>query len=82
MQSAAHEREKAEFDTRGEALGHFFSRAGDAPRLVAYEEEVGCPLLNALSVLEWTTALGVLRSDDILHAARLSGGNRRRDGRA
>jgi hypothetical protein len=75
------------FTSRGEALGHFFSRAGDAPRFVAYEEDVGCPLHTALSVLEWTTAVGILKEDDLMHAARLSGETaaamveRREDGR-
>jgi hypothetical protein len=74
------------FSDRGEALGHFFSRAGDAPRFVAYDEEVGCPLDNALAVLEWTGAVGILGDDDLIHAARLSGETaaamveRRRDG--
>lgn len=62
-----------QFASRGEALGHFFERAGEAPRFVAYEEDVGCPLHTALSVLEWTGAVGLLKDDDLLHAARLSG---------
>jgi hypothetical protein len=37
------------FSDRAEALGHFFARAGEAPRIVAFDEEMGCPLLNALS---------------------------------
>ena len=40
------------FDDRADALGHFFVRAGDAPRFVAYDDELGCPLDNSLSVLE------------------------------
>ncbi len=66
-------RQTHSFVSRGEALGHFFARAGDAPRLVAYEEDVGCPLHTALSVLEWTSAVGILQDDDLVHAARLSG---------
>jgi hypothetical protein len=60
------------FAERGEALGHFFSRAGEAPRFVAYEEDVGCPLHTALSVLEWASAVGILHDEDLVHAARLS----------
>ncbi len=76
-----------EFTDRGEALGHFFSRAGDAPRFLAYDDEVGCPLESALAVLEWTGAVGLLADDDLIHAARLSGETaaamveRRREGR-
>jgi hypothetical protein len=58
---------------RGEALGHFFERAGEAPRLVAYDPDLGCPLHNALATLEWTLAVGILNDDDLIHAARLSG---------
>ena len=60
-------------DDRAAALGHFFSAAGDAPRFVAYDDELGCPLDNSLSVLEWTGAVGILVDDDLIHAARLSG---------
>lgn len=72
---------------RGEALGHFFQRAGEAPRLVAYDSEMGCPLHNALAALEWTLAVGILNESDLIHAARLSGEaaaavvERRSDGR-
>ncbi|MDH3496158.1 MAG: hypothetical protein OER21_05305 [Gemmatimonadota bacterium] len=75
------------FGDRGDALGHFFQRAGEAPRLVAYDDEVGCPLHNALAALEWTLTVGILADDDHLHAARLGGETaaamveRRRDGR-
>lgn len=75
------------FTDRGQALGHFFAQAGEAPRFVAYEEDVGCPLHTALSVLEWTVAVGILHDDDLVHAARLSGETaaamveRRTDGR-
>ena len=75
------------FDHRADALGHFFSRAGDAPLFVAYDDDLGCPLDNALAVLEWTGAVGLLVDDDLIHAARLSGETaaamveRRRDGR-
>ncbi|MCZ6917067.1 MAG: hypothetical protein O7I93_09850 [Gemmatimonadetes bacterium] len=75
------------FQDRAQALGHFFARAGEAPRLVAYDDEVGCPLESALAVLEWTGAVGILVDGDLVHAARLSGETaavmleRRRDGR-
>jgi len=61
------------FTDRAEALGHFFQRAGEAPRFVAYDEEMGCPLHNALAALEWTMAVGILFDDDLIHAARMSG---------
>ena len=75
------------FADRGDALGHFFRRAGEAPRLLAVEDEMGCPLHNALAALEWTSAVGILNDGDMIHAARLGGETaaamveRRRDGR-
>jgi hypothetical protein len=75
------------FTDRGDALGHFFQRAGESPRLVAYDDEVGCPLHNALAALEWTLAVGILDEADSLHAARLAAETaaamveRRREGR-
>ncbi len=75
------------FGDRADALGHFFQRAGDAPRFLAYDEEMGCPLHNALATLEWTIAVGILDDSDLIHAARMSGESaaamveRRRDGR-
>ena len=57
---------------RAEALGHFFRRAGEAPRIMAYDEDLGCPLQTGLGALEWTTTVGILHPDDLLHAARLS----------
>jgi hypothetical protein len=59
--------------SRAEALGHFFERAGDAPRLVAFDEDMGCPLHNSLAAVEWTVAVGILNDDDLIHAARLAG---------
>jgi hypothetical protein len=59
------------FEDRAEALAHFFVRAGEAPRLLAYDETVGCPLDQALAALEWTAAVGILADDDQVHAARL-----------
>jgi hypothetical protein len=53
------------FSDRPEALSHFILRAGEAPRLVAFDDSVGCPLEIALAALEWTT----------LHAARLTSEN-------
>jgi hypothetical protein len=61
------------FATRAEALGVFFERAGEAPRLLAFDEDVGCPLHNALVALEWGVAVGVLHDSDLIHAARLGG---------
>ena len=72
---------------RAEALGHFFQRAGEAPRLLAYDDELGCPLHHALATLEWTLAVGVTDDGDLIHAARLAGETaaavveRHRDGR-
>jgi len=60
------------FDDRADALAHFFQRAGEAPRLVAYDDTIGCPLDQALAALEWTSAVGILHQDDLVHAARLS----------
>lgn len=60
------------FADRAEALAHGLLRAGEAPRLLAYDEFVGCPMEMALTALEWTGAVGVLRDDDMVHAARLT----------
>lgn len=73
MDEAVIARTTESMQARGEAMGRFFERAGEAPRLLAYEEDVGCPLHTALSVLEWTAAVGILQEDDLIHAARLSG---------
>lgn len=59
------------FEDRADALAHFFLRAGEAPRLVAYDDAIGCPLDQALAALEWTAAVGILDENDLLHAARL-----------
>src|SRR3989304_2203861 len=75
------------FPDRGEALAHFGARAGEAPRLVAYDDEMGCPLDTAPAPLEWPNAVGILADTDLMHAARLGGDSaaamveRRRDGR-
>jgi hypothetical protein len=59
------------FEDRADALSHFFQRAGEAPRLVAYDDGVGCPLDQALAALEWTSQVGVVLPDDLVHAGRL-----------
>src|SRR6266850_5080785 len=59
------------FEDRADALSHFFQRAGEAPRLVAYDDGVGCPLDQALAALEWTGQVGIVLPDDLVHAARL-----------
>src|SRR5258708_27732331 len=59
------------FEDRADALSHFFQRAGEAPRLVAYEDAFGCPLDEALAALEWTGKVGIVLPDDLVHAARL-----------
>lgn len=73
MTVPAKSRQTLPFVDRAEALAHFFLRAGEAPRVAAFDEEVGCPLANVLAALEWTTAVGVLEDDDLVHAARLAG---------
>src|ERR687885_585579 len=60
------------FTDRAEGLSHFVLRAGEAPRLLAFDEALGCPLETALAALEWTGAVGILQDDDLLHAARLT----------
>lgn len=59
------------FEDRAEGLAHFFLRAGEAPRLVAYDDAAGCPMDQALAALEWTAVVGLLQDDDVVHAARL-----------
>jgi hypothetical protein len=61
------------FADRASALALFFQRAGEAPRLLAYDDELGCPLHSALSSLEWTLTVGILADTDMIHAARLGG---------
>ncbi|HET7791409.1 MAG TPA: hypothetical protein VFK78_11500 [Gemmatimonadales bacterium] len=63
------------FEDRADALAHFFQRAAEAPRLLAYDDAVGCPLDQALAALEWTGAVGILADDDLIHAARLGTDN-------
>src|SRR5437899_9495105 len=72
MTLPATSRQTRAFDDRADALAHFFRRAGEAPRLLAYDDAVGCPLDQALAALEWTAAVGILAEDDLLHAGRLA----------
>ena len=60
------------FVDRAEGLSHFMRCAGEAPRLLAFDDTVGCPVENALPALEWTAAVGILLDDDLLHASRLT----------
>lgn len=60
------------FPDRAEALAHCLFRAGEAPRLLAYDEHIGCSMEMALAALEWTGAVGVLQDSDLVHAARLT----------
>src|SRR5438445_11232542 len=60
------------FTDRAEGLSHFVLRAGEAPRLLAFDDAAGCPVETALAALEWTAAVGLLPDDDLLHAARLT----------
>jgi hypothetical protein len=70
MPVPATSRQSRTFEDRAEALAHFFLRAGEAPRLLAYDDAVGCPLDQALAAIEWTAAVGILAQDDLIHAAR------------
>jgi hypothetical protein len=72
MTVPATSRTSREFEDRADALAHFFQRAGEAPRLLAYDDSVGCPLDQALAAIEWTAAVGILAHEDLIHAARLS----------
>jgi hypothetical protein len=60
------------FDDRSDGLAHFFLRAGEAPRIVAFDDATGCPMEHALAALEWTGVVGMLADDDLIHAARLA----------
>src|SRR5438046_9007430 len=59
------------FEDRADALAHFFQRAGEAPRLIAYDDAFGLPLDQALAALEWTAQVGILAAEDLVHAARI-----------
>src|SRR5437879_12637009 len=72
MTVPATSRQTRTFEDRAEALAHFFVRAGEAPRLLAFDDAVGCPLQQALAVVEWTAAVGILAEDDLIHASRLA----------
>lgn len=60
------------FADRADALAHCILRAGEAPRVLAYDDTVGCPTETLLGALEWTRVVGVLPDDDLLHAGRLT----------
>jgi hypothetical protein len=60
------------FTDRSEGLAHFMLRAGEAPRLIAFDDAVGCPMENALPALEWSGVVGILHDDDQIHAAKLT----------
>jgi len=71
MTVPATSRQTRTFEDRADALAHFFLRAGEAPRLLAYDDAAGCPLDQGLAAIEWTGAVGILAQDDLIHAARL-----------
>src|SRR5438094_7908010 len=71
MTVPATSRQTRTFEDRADALAQFFVRAAEAPRLLAYNDAVGCPLDQALAAIEWTAAVGILAPDDLIHAARL-----------
>jgi len=60
------------FLDRAEGLSHFLLRAGEAPRLLAFDDAAGCPIDTALAALEWTGAVGILPDDDMVQAVRLT----------
>lgn len=60
------------FTDGADGLAHFFQRAGAAPRLLAWDDSVGCPMETALSALEWSGVVGILADDDLLLAAKLT----------
>src|SRR5438128_10176037 len=70
MTVPATSRQTRTFEDRADALAHFFLRAGEAPRLLAYDDAVGCPLDQGLAAIEWTWAVGSLAQDDLTDAAR------------
>lgn len=47
-------------------------RGGEAPRLQAFDDTIGCPTETLLAALEWTKVVGVLPDEDLLHAGRLT----------
>jgi hypothetical protein len=71
MTVPATSRQMRTFEDRADALAYFFLRAGAAPRLVAYDDVLGCPLDQGLAAMEWTAAVGILAEGDLIHAARL-----------
>jgi hypothetical protein len=60
------------FVDRADGLSHFMRCAGEAPRLLAFDDSIGCPVENALPALEWTAAVGIILDDDLLQASRLT----------
>jgi hypothetical protein len=60
------------FVDRAEGLSHFVLRAGESPRLIAFDDAAGCPMDTALAALEWTQAVGILKPDDMVQAVRLT----------
>ena len=66
MTVPATSRQTRTFEDRADALAHFFLRAGEAPRLLAYDDVAGCPLDQGLAVIEWTAAVGILAEGDLI----------------
>jgi hypothetical protein len=60
------------FADHAEALAHCIVRAGEAPRVAAFDDTIGCPTETLLAALEWTRVVGVLPDEDLLHAGRLT----------
>jgi hypothetical protein len=61
-----------DFVDRAEGLSHFLLRAGESPRLIAFDDAAGCPMETALAALEWTQAVGILKPEDMVQAVRLT----------
>src|SRR5436189_5272071 len=57
------------FEDRADALAHFFQRAGEAPRLIAYDDAVGLPLDEVLRAREWTAQVGILAAKDLVEGS-------------
>ncbi len=60
------------FGERAEGFGHLIMRAGEAPRLIVFDDTIGCAMDTALSALEWSVGIGILQDDDMVHAAQLT----------
>ncbi len=60
------------FSRRAEGQAHAILQGGEAPRMAAFDDTVGCPMEQATAALEATRVVGVLLDDDLLFAGRLT----------